>query len=53
MSVALPVLIRARGRTLSAREPPLGAMPGALVDPDQEFCDEESLWNFGHAPPGG
>jgi hypothetical protein len=38
---------------LPARAPPLGAMPGAPVDPDQESCDEESLWYFAQTPPGG
>ena len=38
---------------LPARAPPLGALPGAPVDPDQESCDEESLWYFDQTLPGG
>ena len=38
---------------LPARGPPLGAMPGASVDSDHECWDEESLWDFDQAPPGG
>ena len=35
---------------LPARGPPLGA---ASVNPDHEPWDEESLWDFDQAPPGG
>ena len=38
---------------LPARGPPLGTMPGASVDSDHECWDEESLWDFDQAPPGG
>jgi hypothetical protein len=38
---------------LPARGPPLGAAPGASVDLDHDSWDEESLWDFDQAPPGG
>jgi hypothetical protein len=38
---------------LPARGPPLAAPPGASVDSDHASWDEESLWDFDQAPPGG
>jgi hypothetical protein len=38
---------------LPARGPPLGAAPCASVDMDHDSWDEESLWDFDQAPPGG
>jgi hypothetical protein len=38
---------------LPPRGPPLAAPPGAAIEPDHGFWDEESPWDFNQAPPGG